>query len=82
MFQPCQDDLFARLFNLACKKYFVKDSIDLDHPSANSASSRHRAQRFQSSTYLVEIEDQIQLAHVPKELVKDLHEEVYGLQIS
>jgi len=30
---------------------------------------------------LVEIEHQIQLAHIPKELVKDLHKEVYGLQV-
>jgi hypothetical protein len=33
------------------------------------------------STHLVEIEHQIQLAHIPKEGIQDLHKEMYGLQI-
>jgi len=32
-------------------------------------------------TNLVEIEDQIQLTHIPEELIKNLHEEVYSLQV-
>lgn len=29
MFQPRQDDLLTRLFNLTSKKHFIQDSIDL-----------------------------------------------------
>jgi len=31
--------------------------------------------------YLVEVENEVELANVPKESVQDLDEEVYGLQI-
>lgn len=33
------------------------------------------------TTNLVEIEHQIQLAHIPKELIQHLHEEMYRLEI-
>ena len=34
------------------------------------------------STYLVKVKHQIQLAHIPKERIQNLHEEVYRLQIA
>ena len=34
-----------------------------------------------SATYLVEVEHQIQLTHIPKESVQYLHKEVYSLQV-
>ena len=33
-------------------------------------------------TYLIKIKDQIQLAHVPEELIQHLDEKMYGLQIT
>ena len=37
--------------------------------------------RYCTRTHLVEIEHQIQLAHVPKERIQHLDEEVYGLEV-
>lgn len=58
MLQPSQNNLLARLLDLAGQKDLVEDGIDL-----------------------VEVEDQVQLAHVAEEGVEDLDEEVDGLQV-
>lgn len=58
MLQPSQDNLLARLLDLAGQKDLVEDGIDL-----------------------VEVEDQVQLAHVAEEGVEHLDEEVDGLQV-
>lgn len=58
MFQPRQHDLLTRLFDLACQKDLIEDSVDL-----------------------VEVEHEVQLAHVPEELVQHFDEEMDRLEI-
>ena len=48
---------------------------------APASSSRNACNKKQSPTYLVEIEDQIQLANIPKKAIQHLHKEMYCLQI-
>lgn len=56
--QPRQNNLLARLLNLARQEDLVQNSI-----------------------HLVEVEDEIQLAHVAEEGIQHLDEEVYGLEV-
>jgi hypothetical protein len=58
MLQPRQDDLLARLLNLAGQEDLVQDGVDF-----------------------VEVKDEVQLANVAEEGVKDLDEEVDGLEV-
>lgn len=51
--------------------------VDLGINDAFSASTANNQDR----TYLVEIEDEVQLADVPEEAVQDLDEEVDGLEV-
>ena len=58
MLQSRQNNLLARLLNLARKEHLIQDGV-----------------------HLVEVEDQIQLAHVAEEGVEHLDEEVDGLEV-
>jgi hypothetical protein len=89
MFQPRQHDLLASLFNLAREKHFIKNCVDLNRLISEIKPSPPRP-GFPPSlpnpegtllTHLVKIKDQIQLAHIPKELVQHLDKEVDGLQV-
>jgi len=79
MLQPRQHNLFTRLFNLSGQEHFVKDSVNLSpnqsavHPSLYAL--------VLALAYLVEVEHQIQLTHVPKELIQHFDEEMYGFQV-
>jgi hypothetical protein len=68
MLQPRKHDLFACFFDLACKKDFVQDSVDL---SSGVSTTAPRILHFDPCifTHLVEIEHQIQLADIPEELI-------------
>lgn len=75
MFQSRKHYLFARLLNLACQKHLVQDRVDLIHHQHKPIKS------LALQTHLVEIKHQIQLAHIPKELIQHLHEEMYRLEV-
>jgi len=79
MLQPRQHDLFTRLFNLSGQEHFIEDSVNLFHiPTSALHPLCHPCFFF---AYLIEVEHQIQLAHVPKELIQHFNEEVYGFQV-
>jgi hypothetical protein len=46
------------------------------HPAKANSASLHRG-----ITHLIEVENQIQLAHIAEETVQDFHKEVYRFQI-
>jgi hypothetical protein len=82
--QSRQHDLLARLFDLTCEKNFIEYSIHLKACSGNISPLSLNLLRpliEKSSTNLVEVEDQVQLTYISKELIKNFHEEVYGLQV-
>jgi hypothetical protein len=78
MLQPRKNHLLAGLLDLARKKHLVQDRIDLIRSPASAASTHARRG---AKANLVEIEHQVQLAHVAEELVQNLHEEVYRLEV-
>lgn len=79
MLQARENDLLRRLLYLAGEKHFVEDGINLPHSSL--ALGGQRISLIQHGIYLVEIKHQIQLTHIPKELIQHLDEEMYRLQI-
>lgn len=78
MLQPRKDDLLAGFLNLACKKDLVQDSVNL---LIGILAAIPIKMTNDSRTYLIEIKHQIQLTNIPKELVKNLHKEMYSLEI-
>lgn len=93
MLQARQNDLFAGLGDLAGKENFVEDSVDLVtqggvgyqldflRTQLNAALFSVKEAPLQKSTHLVEIENQIQLAHIPEKTIQDLYKEMNGLQV-
>lgn len=112
MLQPRQDDLLARLFNLAGQEDFVENGVDLRlYVSLNSRSPWtsippllllcslhphhfppfcpqtphsiiHRALAAnKTTTHLVKVEDQVELADVAEKGVEHLDEKVNGLEV-
>jgi hypothetical protein len=82
--QSCENNLLACLLNLACEKDFVQDRVDLYNAHINTIqinAARPHAGPVSGHTHLVEIEDQIQLAHVSEELVQDFNEEMDRFQV-
>jgi hypothetical protein len=79
MLQPRENDLLGGLLDLAGQEDFVEDGIDLSHSSL--AIGERTFSLTQHRIYLIEIEDQIQFTHIPKELIQHLDEEMYRLQI-
>jgi hypothetical protein len=41
----------------------------------------HPPNKNTQTTYLIKIEHQVQLAHIPKKAIQHLHKEMYGLQV-
>lgn len=87
MLQSCQHDLLTRLLNLASKKDFVQNSVDLTQSpnqySLNPNPISHITPPSPSSTrtHLVKVENKIQLANIPKELIQHLDKEMNSLQV-
>lgn len=67
--QPREYDLFARLLNLSSKKDLVQNSINLFHAKHQQHVPPSTLPMSRMSSYLVEIEHQVQLAHIAKELI-------------
>lgn len=92
MFQSRKHHLFARLLNLACKEDLVQNRIDLSSNQSQPSVLSPRNVRISPilcltspthlvPTYLIEVEHQIQLTHIPKELIQHFNEEMYRFQI-
>lgn len=85
MFESRQHDLLARLFNLAGKEDFIQDGVDLaQSPNQYSLDTNLPAPFHLIThpiTHLVKVENKIQLAHIPKELIQHLDEEMNSLQV-
>lgn len=77
MLESSQNNLLARLFDLASEKDLVEDSIDLRYRSAHG----HAYARGAIKMYLVKIEDEIELADIAEECVEYLDKEVECFEI-
>ena len=83
MLQSCQNNLFTSLLNLASEKYFIKNRINLipKYQLVSTVRTNPKSLKPKSERYLVKVEHQIQLAHVPEKLIQNLDKEVNCLQI-
>lgn len=77
MLQPCQDNLFAGLFDLARKEDLVQNCVNL----LTIPSVVTKRPRPTPKTHLIEVEDEIQFTDIPKELIQNLDKEMNRLEI-
>ena len=80
MSQSCQNNRLACLFDLTSQENLIQDSVNLQCLSFDIQmfiAVNHQP----NETHLVEVEDQIKLAHVSEERIQNLDEEVYRLQV-
>lgn len=80
MVKSSKHNVLAGLFNLACQKHFIQDSIHLSR--LESISHPLSTCTTYPTTYLVEIKDQIQFADITKECIQHFDEKVDCFEIS
>lgn len=65
LLQPCKYDVLTCLFDLTRQEYLVKDRINLPHHRIRGRKEVGRS----VVAHLVEVEDEVELAHIVKERV-------------
>lgn len=89
MLESREHHLLARFLDLAGKKNFIEDGVDLiRNTRTGSATTRWFSPASQSPfsyprnvSHLVKIKNQIQLANIPEETIQHLDEKMNGFQI-